>query len=138
MLVWHQRRFRCGDCGRTSRERHPAVPDRRSITCRFRRQLFDEACRRPFSEVAAQHGVTHYRVVDSFDALAQGVPDDIGSPRVLAMDESSFRKPLLFQTVLFDPATRRALAVTDGRDQHAAEQLLFQLSPRSELVSRPS
>jgi transposase len=128
VLVWRQRRFVCSDCGRTSRERHPGVCGRRAITCRFRRQLFDEACRRPFSEVATDHGVTHYRVVEAFDALSDEALADIGSPRVLALDESSFRRRLRFQTVLFDPTARRALAVAEGRDQHAAETLLFNLS----------
>jgi transposase len=128
VLVWEQRRLRCGDCGRTSRERHPVMFERRSITRRFRQQLFDEACDRPFSEVADAHGVTSYRVVEAFDALAPAAIADVGSPTVLAMDESAFRKRLRFQTVLFDPVAHTALAVVEGRDQHAAERLLFGLS----------
>lgn len=127
VLVWDQRRYRCRDCGATSRERHPMIPARRSITSRFRRQLFDEACGRPFAEVADAHGVSHYRVVEAFDALAPDALAAIGTPRVLALDESAFRRRLRFHTVLFDPIARRALAVSDGRDQHAAEQLLFAL-----------
>jgi transposase len=128
VLVWEQRRLRCCDCGRTSRERHPMLFERRSITRRFRQQLFDEACDRPFSEVAAAHGVTAYRVVAAFDALAPAALAEVGTPTVLAMDESAFRKRLRFQTVLFDPIAGTALAVVEGRDQFAAEQLLFGLS----------
>lgn len=127
-LVWHQRRLRCGDCGRTSRERHPAVCGSRGITRRFRRQLFEEACRRPFAEVADEHRVSHYRVVEAFDALAPDAIAEVGQPRVLALDESAFRRRLRFQTVLFDPLARQALAIAEGRDQHAAEVLLFGLS----------
>jgi transposase len=127
-LIWHQRRLRCEDCGRTSRERHPAVCGARSITWRFRRQLFEEACRRPFSEVAGDHAVSHYRVVEAFDAFAPEAIAEVGQPRVLALDESAFRRGRRFQTVLFDPLARRALAVAEGRDQHAAEVLLFGLS----------
>jgi transposase len=128
VLVWEQRRLRCSDCGRTSRERHPSMFERRSITRRFRQQLFEEACGRPFSEVATAHGVTAYRVVEAFDALAPAALADIGSPTVLAMDECAFRKRLRFQTVLFDPIAHTALAVVEGRDQLAAERLLFGLS----------
>lgn len=127
VLVWHQRRYACRDCGRTSRERHRAVEGRRSITARFRRQLFDEACRRPFSEVAADHGVSAYRVVEAFDTFSVVETIDIGQPRVLALDESSFRRRFVFQTVLFDPLAGRGLAIADGRDQRAAEQVLFGL-----------
>ena len=128
VLIWEQRRLACSDCGRTSRERHPAMFERRSITRRFRRQLFEEACDRPFSEVAAAHGITAYRVVEAFDSMAANELVEIGSPRVLALDESSFRKRFRFNTVLFDPIARTALAVVEGRNQHAAETLLFGLS----------
>jgi transposase len=129
VLVWHQRRFRCRDCGRTSRERHPCLDGQRRATERFRRQLFHEACERPFSEIAVEHRVSFYRVIDAFDqhAILDGV--DIGRPRVLAMDESSFRKRFVFQTVLFDPLARRALAISDGRDQRSAQELLWRLPP---------
>ena len=128
VLVWHQRRLCCRDCGRTSRERHLTLAGRRSITERFHRQLFEEACRRPFSEVAVAHGVSHYRVVEAFDTLAPSAVEPPGRPRVLALDESSFRRRLHFNTVLFDPVARRAISVADGRDQWAAERLLFSLS----------
>lgn len=127
-LVWDQRRFACRDCGRTSRERHRAVAGRRRLTDRFHRRLFDDACRRPFSEVAADHAVSAWRVVEAFDHHAPGALPDIGSPRVLAMDESAFRRGRRFQTVLFDPVAGRALAVADGRERRSAEQLLFGLS----------
>lgn len=128
VLVWNQRRFRCRDCGRTSRERHPGVCGRRAITHRFRRQLFDEACRAPFSDVAGAHGVSHYRVIDAFDAHAHRAVVDVGRPRVLAIDESAFRRGFLYHSVLFDPEARCALDVIDGRDQWAAERLLGGLS----------
>jgi transposase len=130
VLVWHQRRLLCRDCGRTGRELHPAVDGRRAITVRFRRELFDEACERPFSEVAAHHRVSAYRVVEAFDAYSQAETKTVGRPRVLAMDESSFKKRFVFQTVLFDPIAGRGLAVADGRDRRAAEEVLFGLPRR--------
>jgi transposase len=130
VLVWHQRRLACADCGRTSRERHLALAGRRSVTERFHRQLFEEACQRPFSEVAAAHGVSHYRVVEAFDTWAPVSLAEIGAPRVLALDESAFRRRARFATVLFDPIARRALAVSEGRDQRSAEAVLFALAPQ--------
>jgi transposase len=128
VLVWHQRRLCCRDCGRTSRERHLALAGRRSLTDRFHRQLFEEACHRPFAEVASAHGVSHWRVVEAFDTWAPSAVGPVGQPRVLALDESAFRRRLHFNTVLFDPLARRAISVADGRDQRAAELLLFSLS----------
>ena len=128
VLVWHQRRLACRDCGRTSRERHLTLAGRRSITARFHRQLFEEACDRPFSEVAAAHRVSHYRVVEAFDTHAPEAVTPVGQPRVLAMDESSFRKRMRFYTVLFDPVAGGALALAEGRSQHSAVELLYGLS----------
>lgn len=128
MLVWHQRRLACRDCGRTSRERHLGLAGQRGVTDRFHRQLFEEACARPFAEVAAAHRVSHYRVVEAFDSHAPGALADVGSPRVLAMDESSFRRRFNFYTVLFDPVAGGALAMAEGRSSRSAEELLFGLS----------
>jgi transposase len=72
--------------------------------------------------------VSHYRVVEAFDARAPGALGPVGQPRVLALDESAFRRRLRFNTVLFDPVARRALSLVGGRDQRAAELLLFSLS----------
>jgi hypothetical protein len=47
--------------------------------------------------------------------------------RVLALDESAFRRRLRLRTVLFDPVGRQALEVVDGRDHVAAPRLLWRL-----------
>lgn len=130
VLVWDQRRLRCRDCARTSRERHPALDGQRRVTERFRRQLFDEACDRPFSEIAVEHQISFYRVIEAFDHHSILEDVDPGNPRVLAMDESSFRKRFVFQTVLFDPLARRGLAISDGRNKRSAEELLWRLPPQ--------
>ena len=128
LLVWDQRRVRCRDCARTSRERHPALDGQRRATERFRRQLFGEACDRPFSEIAVEHQVSFYRVIEAFDSHST-IDIEPGTPRVLAMDESSFRKRFVFQTVLFDPLARRGLAISDGRNKRSAQELLWRLPP---------
>jgi transposase len=128
VLCWAQRRFRCRDCGRTSRERHPAVPERRCVTHRYRRHLFLSASRRPFAEVAASEAVSFYRVLEAFDGLA---PADTppGTPRVLSLDESSFRRPFVFHTVVSDPVVGRVLNLVDGRDERSAERALLSFPP---------
>ncbi|MBA3431197.1 MAG: transposase family protein [Actinobacteria bacterium] len=70
VLLWHQRRFRCRDCRRTCRERHPQIAARRSVTTRFRKCLFERAVNEPFAWVAASEEVSGYRVVEAFDACA--------------------------------------------------------------------
>jgi hypothetical protein len=36
-LIWHKREWRCRDCGRSWRERHPDIPSRAVLTTRARR-----------------------------------------------------------------------------------------------------
>lgn len=129
VLVWHQRRLACRDCGRTCRERHPAIPPRRGLTYRFRRALFHSACHRPFLDVARAEAVSHYRVVEAFDTHAPEAIGELRSARVLALDESSFRRRFRYHTVLFAPEEGRALELATGRDQAAADALLGLLTP---------
>jgi transposase len=131
VLIWDQQRVRCRDCNRTSRQRHPQVPGRRATTHRFRRVLFDQARRRSFTDVARVNGVSHYRVVEAFDAHAPSALAPFTHHGVLAMDESSFRKPFGFVTVLFDPLGRVALEMRPGRDQRSATELLWSLPAAS-------
>jgi transposase len=69
VLVWPQRRFRCRDCGRTSREQHREVAGGKRVTWRFLRSLGEAATSRPWSEVASAEGVSWWRVADAFDVL---------------------------------------------------------------------
>ncbi|MFP5332150.1 MAG: hypothetical protein ACLGHX_07330, partial [Acidimicrobiia bacterium] len=71
VLVWSQRRYKCRDCGRTSRERHPETLGAKRVTRRFRSRLADAACRDPWSDVASREAVSWWRVADAFDDRAR-------------------------------------------------------------------
>ena len=123
VLLWHQRRFRCRDCRRTCRERHPQVAGRRSVTNRFRRHLFERAVREPFAWVAAAEKVSGYRVVEAFDAHASeelARPPD-WFPRVVNLDESAFRRMFRYHTVFSDPERGAVFELVEDRSQAAAE-----------------
>jgi transposase len=130
VLVWRQRRFRCLDCSRTCRERHPALAGRKQVTTRFRRHLFERACEQPFSHVADSEAVSWYRVLEAFEAYADSeLAEPIPPPRVLALDESSFKRRLCFHTVMSDPEQGNVIAMTQGRDKAAAINALLLLDP---------
>lgn len=115
MLRWLQRRFRCNDCAKTFRERHPAVAGRRRVTERFRRRLFERACDGPFTDVAAAERVSAYRVKEAFEAhaAAELVEVDPDPPRVLSLDESAFKRRFHFTRCLSDP--ERGASSSRGR-----------------------
>jgi transposase len=117
VLRWSQRRFRCNDCHQTFRECHPAIAGRRRITERFRRRLFERACNEPFTDVASSESVSSYRVLEAFEhhAATELVEQDVDPPRVLAIDESAFRKRFRFHTVLSDPERGAVLDLVEGR-----------------------
>jgi transposase len=130
VLVWRQRRLRCLDCRRTSRERHPEVAGARRLTHRFRRHLFELACRRPFGHVAEDEGVTHYRVVEAFDHHAPAaIADRLGRPRVLAIDESAFQRGHRYHTVISDPGGGGVIEMVQNRDRATVEKALRGLGP---------
>lgn len=117
VLRWRQRRFMCVDCHKTCRERHPELAGRRSITNRFRKRLFERACAEPFTDVASSEGVSPYRVEEAFEhhAAAALVDRDLEAPRVLAIDESAFRKRFRFHTVFSDPERGIIIDLIEGR-----------------------
>ncbi len=128
VLCWSQRRFKCLDCHRTSRERHPALVGGRALTRRFHRHLFEQACVRPFSHVADAESVSQYRVLEAFDSHAEReLAQHIQPPRVVSLDESSLRKRFRFHTVLSDPERGVILDMVEGRDKSSALGMLIAL-----------
>jgi len=117
VLRWSQRRFKCTDCNRTFRERHPEVAGRRRVSERFRRRLFERACNEPFTDVASSENVSDYRVLEAFEhhAASELLERDVEPPRVLAIDESAFRKRFRFHTVFSDPERGVVIDLVEGR-----------------------
>lgn len=129
VLRWHQRRFMCADCGKTCRERHPEVAGRKSVTNRFRRRLFERACLEPFTDVASSEAVSSYRVEESFEhhAAAELVDRDVEPPRVVAIDESAFKRRFRFHTVFSDPERAAVFDLVEGRHKGAVVSGLLKL-----------
>ena len=130
VLLWSQRRFRCKDCGQTFRERHPEIAGRRRVTERFRRRLFERACVEPFTDVAWSETVSSYRVMDAFEhhAGTELQEREVEPPRVVAIDESAFRKRFRYHTVFSDPQRATVLDVVDGRGQGSVFGALVAMS----------
>lgn len=130
VLRWSQRRFRCDDCGKTFRERHPEVAGGRSVTERFRRRLFERACHEPFTDVASSEAVSCYRVLEAFEHHSVEIDDGpIEPPRVVAIDESAFKKKFMFHTVFSDPERGYVFDLVEGRHKGAVFGGLRKLDP---------
>jgi transposase len=121
VLRWRQRRLLCADCGKTCRERHPEVAGRCAVTHRFRRRLFERACHEPFTDVASSETVSCYRVQEAFEhhADAELAAREIAPPRVLAIDESAFRRPHRYHTVFSDPERGAVIELVEGHGRGA-------------------
>jgi transposase len=131
-LLWMQRRVKCSRCGRTSRERHPEIAGRRSITERFRHHLFERAVHESFAHVAATEAVSSYRVIDAFDwhSVQELATPLEHHPEIICVDESATKKRYRYHTLLFDPGGGGAFDAAEGRSQRSAEELLARLSPQ--------
>lgn len=128
VLVWDQRRYRCRDCGRTSRERHPQLLGSKRVTARFRTALGESACGEPWVDVARREAVSWWRVADAFDTRAAASDQFSGpAPRVLSIDESAFKKRFQYHTIVSAPEQRRILELVEGRNQRSATQALYAL-----------
>ena len=129
VLLWWQRRLRCNDCHATFRERHPDVCGRRNLTTRLRKHLFKRACHEPFTDVAVAERVSTYRVVEAFDfyAAEEAVSAPPRSPRVVALDESAFRKRHRYHTIFSDPEQGVTFDLASGRTKGSALEGLLRL-----------
>lgn len=128
VLVWNQRRVRCRDCGRTSRERHPQLLGSKRLTARFRTQLAESAAGEPWADIARRETVSWWRVGDAFDARA-AIHDPFAGPvpRVLSMDESAFRRRFRYHTIVSAPEQHRIVEVVEGRNRSTATRALYGL-----------
>jgi transposase len=130
VLIWEQRRLCCRDCGRSSRERHPALAGRKRISLRFLEHLGKAAVREPFLDVARRENVSWWRVAGAFEVGAAGLDPYQGvPPRVLSLDEAGFQRPFKFHTVLSAPEQGRVLDLVPGRSLASAQKALSSLPP---------
>lgn len=129
VLVWAQRRFRCRDCDRTSRERHPELLGQKRITRRFRSRLAEAACREPWADVAVRERVSWWRVADCYDTTRPAMTPMLVPPRVISLDEASFARPARYHTVLTAPEQRRILEMVEGRSRTSARRVLASMPP---------
>jgi transposase len=124
-LVWDQRRYKCRDCGRTSRERHPQTLGAKRVTSRFRTSLADAACSQPWTDIASREAVSWWRVADAFDTWARSLSSATGTaPRVVSLDESSFKSKFIYHTILSAPEQHRIIELVEGRSRSSASQAL--------------
>jgi len=133
VLLWRQRRLRCRDCHATFRERHPEVAGRRNITLRLRRRLFERACHEPFTDVAVAEAVSTCRVLEAFDfhAAEEAVRPLPRAPRVVAVDESAFRKRHRYHTIFSDPEQGITFDLASGRSFGSAVEGLLRLNDQA-------
>lgn len=130
VLVWKQRRFRCRDCYRTSRERHPELLGAKRITGRFRALLAERACSEPWSDIARREQVSWWRIADAFDEQAICYDPFVGlPPRVVSIDEAAIRPRFQYHTVLSAPQLQRIVELVEGRNRQSAQQALMGLPP---------
>ncbi len=129
VLLWRQRRLKCKDCDAAFRERHPEIAGRRNITRRLRRHIFERACHEPFTDVAVAERVSVYRVLEAFDfhAAEEAIKPLPRPPRVVAMDESAFRKRHRYHTILSDPEQGITFDLAEGRGRWSALEGLLRL-----------
>ncbi len=128
VLIWIQRRHKCRDCRRTSRERHPTFAGVKRITARFLQHLGAQAGIAPMADIASRESVSWWRVADAFERAA-GDCDTYGGPppRVISLDEAAFKKRHRYHTVVSDPEAHGVVDMVDGRSQQTAEEALRRL-----------
>ena len=130
VLLWTQRRFVCGHCGKRHMENHPQFEG--SITRRLARRLVRDAQVMPISAVSRHHRVG-WHLVMGLVADWSGLVEDHRrqqSCRVLLIDETSIRKRHRYVTVILNGDTGEMLAMVEGRSKAALSRFFIAQGPR--------
>lgn len=107
-------RYRCKDCGAAFRHVFDSVLEGRQYTARLYEQIRRDAFIRPFSQVAAEFGVTEGTVRKIFDEYIAELEENRGeivAPEVLGIDEKHIVHAM--RGVFVDIKTGRLLEMTE-------------------------
>jgi len=142
-LIWHKREWRCRDCGRSWRERHPDILPRAVLTERARAEAARQVGElgRPVAQVAREFGVgwdTVMRAVTDTAArlfadqqlhtlqtrpcVAIGVDEKV-------MNRASRGRRRRYVTVIVDLVRRRPLDIIEGRSKKVLRAWLAAQAP---------
>ena len=130
VLLWTQRRFVCGACGKRHMENHPQFEG--SITRRLARRLVRDAQVMPISAVSRHHRVGWHLVMGllcDWSGLV-GEHRRKQSCRVLLIDETSIRKRHRYVTVILNGDTGEMLDMIEGRSKAALSRFFIEQGPR--------
>ena len=114
-LVWHGRRFECGNCGERHLEDHAQFQG--GLSRRFARRLVNDARVMSIRAVGRHHGVGWHRIMGLVRAHSERVAQRRRARpcRVLLVDETSTRRRHRYVTVVVCGGSGQVLAMIPGR-----------------------
>lgn len=130
ILGWIKRRWKCPACTRSFTEMHPQMPPRSRMTLRYKSHLADRATAEGnFAGVARSEGICYDTVSRSFRTRAELVRAQRPrpAPKVLSIDEASFKKGHDYNTIISGPLDHYVLDTVRGRDGIGLAAGLFSL-----------
>ncbi|MBK5227919.1 MAG: ISL3 family transposase [Actinobacteria bacterium] len=128
-LIWWKRRFACLRCMRTFTETRDEIPPRTTHTNRFDSYLSARAIETPYAQVAAEEGVSFYRVDKASRARAERTLAGraVDPPTRLCIDEQSHLRGQVYNTAVSDPDRRRVLELIETRKRRPLQDFLAAL-----------
>lgn len=129
-LVWHRRRFVCGNCGERHLEGHDQFEG--GLTRRFSRRLVEDARVMSIRAVARRHGVGWHRIMGLVREHSARVAERrrVRPCRVLLVDETSIRRRHRYVTVVACGDTKQVLAMIPGRTKASLARFFREQGPR--------
>lgn len=111
-------RYRCKDCGAVFRHIFDSIPEGKRYTYRLYEQIRRDAFIRPFSQVAAEFGISEGTVRSIFDEYATELEAKRGpivAPEVLGIDEKHIVHAM--RGIFVDIKTGRLLEMTEDNKE---------------------
>lgn len=129
-LHWLKRRWRCRLCTTSWTESHPQIPPRARMTTRYRSYLAERARDQGnFFSVAKAEGISYDTVSRAHQLAAGSVRESRGrpEPKMLCIDEASFKRGHDYNTVVSDRESRYVIEAVRGRDGIGLAAWIFSL-----------
>ena len=138
VLLWHKRRFRCGEpgCVGSFTESAAQIPARKRLTRRLRSAVAEAARDCATLSAARAHGVGWHTAWSAVERAAAAELEERGAapPRRIGIDETTFRRPRRFMTSIVDLDTSRLFDIFEGRSKKALAERLRALGADAGLV----
>jgi transposase len=121
------KRYRCRECGKTSRQPNPAVVEKHRMTCQCYDHIAEQALQRPYAQVAREVGIDEkvVRQIVKVEQAKRLAENPLTAPAILGIDELTLLDRR--RSIFTDVGERRVLDLVEDMSKETVQAWLYDL-----------